>query len=65
MLVWLFCSHLNAGASNKYKSYAVKSKCALFLGRIKTGTGLLRAEGDKVEMGVAEMEQIKSGNTST
>lgn len=56
---------LECRASNKYKSYTVKSKFALFLGRIKTGTGLLRAEGDKVEMGVAEMEQIKSGNKST
>ena len=64
MLVWVFCSHLNAGLQI-YKSYPVKFKCALLLGRIKTGTGLLGAEGDKMETGVAEMEQIKSGNPST
>ena len=55
MLVWVFCSHLNAGL-HIYKSYPVKFKGALLLGRIKTGTGLLRAKGDRTETGVAEME---------
>ena len=64
MLVWVFCSELNAGLQI-YKSYPVKFKCALLLGRIKTGTGLLGAKGDKTETGVAEMERIKSGNPST
>ena len=64
MLVLVFCSELNAGLQI-YKSYPVKFKCALLLGRIKTGTGLLGAKGGKTETGVAEMERIKSGNPST
>ena len=36
-----------------------------FAWKNKTGTGLLGAEGDKTETGVAEMEHMKSGNPST
>lgn len=79
MLVWIFCSPLHAGVqigtshihthihtyTRTHTICMYKSKYALSTGRIKTGTGLLGRKGDKMQIGIPEIDQIKSRKSNT